>query len=49
MDNGFGKYDVYCVSGSIYSYRDTNVLKNRFGIRDGKKLRELEADVSAIR
>lgn len=49
MDKGFGKYDVYSVSGSIYCYKDTNVLKNRFGLRDGKKLRELEADISAIR
>ncbi len=49
MDKGFGKYDVYAVSGSIYCYRDSSVLKNRFGLRDGKKLRELEADISAIR
>lgn len=49
MDKGFGKYDVYSVFGSIYCYKDTNVLKNRFGLRDGKKLRALEADISAIR
>jgi len=49
MAKGFGKYDVYTAAGSIYCYRDTNVLKNRFGIRDGKKLKELEADLSAIR
>lgn len=49
MDKGFGKYDVYTTSGSIYCYRDTNVLKNRFSLRDGKKLKELEADLSAIR
>lgn len=49
MDSGFGKYDVYSVAGSIYCYKDTNVLKNRFGLRDAKKLRELEADISAIR
>ncbi len=34
MDSGFGKYDVYAVAGSIYCYRDTNVLKNHFGLRD---------------
>ena len=39
MDKGFGKYDVYAVVGSIYCYRDSNVLKNRFGLRDGAKLR----------
>lgn len=49
MDKSFGKYDVYSVFGSIYCYKDTNVLKNRFGLRDGKKLRALEADISAIR
>lgn len=49
MDKGFGKYDVYTVTGSIYCYRDTNVLKNRFGLWDGKKLKELETDISAIR
>ena len=49
MDRGFGKYDVYTVSGSIYCYRDTNVLKNRFGLRDGEKLKEVEADLSVIR
>lgn len=49
MDKGFGRYDVYTVTGSIYCYRDTNVLKNRFGLRDGRKLKELEADISAIR
>lgn len=49
MDKGFGKYDVYATAGSIYCYRDTNVLKNRFGIQDGKRLKELEADLSAIR
>lgn len=49
MSNSFGKYDVYAVSGSIYCYGDSGVLKNRFGIRDEKKLKELEADLSAIR
>lgn len=49
MDRGFGKYDVYTVSGSIYCYRDTNVLKNRFGLRDGEKLKKVEADLSVIR
>ncbi len=49
MDKGFGKYDVYTVTGSIYCYPDSNVLKNRFGLRDSKKLKELETDLSAIR
>ena len=49
MNKGFGKYDVYAVAGSVYCYRDSNVLKNRFGLRDGAKLRAVEADVSLLR
>ena len=49
MAEGFGKYDVYAVAGSIYCYRDTNVLKNRFGLRDSAKLRAVEADISLLR
>lgn len=49
MSEGFGKYDVYAVSGSIYCYRDSNVLKNRFGLHDPVKLKEVETDLSTIR
>lgn len=49
MTDGFGKYDVYAVSGSIYCYRDTNVLKNRFSLRNGEQLKKLETDICAIR
>lgn len=49
MTGGFGKYDVYAVSGSIYCYRDSSVLKNRFGLRDPVKLKEVETDLSTIR
>lgn len=49
MNDGFGKYDTYSVSGSIYCYKDSCVLKNRFGLRDAQKLRDLESDISAIR
>ena len=45
MDKGFGKYDVYTVSGSSYCYSDSTVLKNRFGIRDGQKLKKLEETI----
>ena len=47
--DGFGKYDVYASSGSIYCYADTNVLRNRFGIRDGKQLKQVEDDLTTIR
>lgn len=47
--DGFGKYEVYAVAGSIYCYRGTAVLRNRFGIQDADQLRALEADISAAR
>lgn len=49
MTDGFGKYDVYAVSGSIYCYPDSNVLKNRFGLRNSARLKEVETDLSTIR
>jgi len=49
MADGFGKYDVYAVAGSIYCYPDSSVLKNRFGLRDPAQLKALESDLSAIR
>jgi cell filamentation protein len=49
MADGFGKYDVYAVAGSIYCYADTNVLKNRLGIRNQEQLKQIEADITAIR
>lgn len=49
MADGFGRYDVYTVTGSIYCYRDTNVLKNRFGLKDNQQLRLVEADITAVR
>ncbi len=49
MAEGFSRYDVYTVTGSIYCYRDTNVLRNRLGIRDNQQLRIVEADITAVR
>ena len=49
MADSFSRYDVYAVVGSHYCYRDTGVLKNRFGIRDAGQLKKVEADISAIR
>ena len=45
----FGKYDVYSVYGSKYCYPGTNVLRNRFNIRDAGQLRKLDADISSIK
>lgn len=49
MAESFSRYDVYTVTGSIYCYRDTNTLRNRFGIRDNQQLRIVEADITAVR
>ena len=49
MNDGFGKYEVYTVFQSKYCYRDSSVLINRFGIRDPKQLKALEADITSIR
>lgn len=48
-DKGFSRYDVYTTSGSIYCYRDTNTLINLLGITDSVRLKEIEADIFAIR
>jgi len=45
----FSRYDVYATAGSPYCYTESSVLKNKLGIRDGKKLKDVEADVSLIR
>ena len=49
MSDSFGRYDVYAVYASIYCYRNTSVLRNRFQIRDNQTLRMIEADISAAR
>lgn len=49
MADGFGKYDIYTVAGSIYCYPDSDVLRNRFNIRDKLQLRMVETDISAAR
>ena len=49
MAESFSRYDIYTVTGSIYCYRDTNVLRNRLGIRDNQQLRIVEADITAVR
>lgn len=49
MIDSFSRYDVYAVAGSPYCYKDTNVLKNRFSLRDAKRLKEIETDLSSVR
>ncbi len=49
MDNSFSKYDIYATAESIYCYKGTNVLRNRFGTRNSQELREAENDITAVR
>lgn len=49
MDDEFSRYEVYTTAGSVYCYRDSGVLKNRFSLRDGAKLKLVETDLTAIR
>jgi cell filamentation protein len=49
MGDGFGRYEVYAVTGSIYCYKDCNVLRNKFDIQDAATLRKIETDLSMIR
>lgn len=49
MADSFSRYDVYAVAGSRYCYPDTNILKNRFGLRNAAQLKKVEADISAVR
>lgn len=47
--DGFGKYDVYTTTQSIYCYTGTNVLRNRYGIRDNARLKQVEEDLVTAR
>ncbi|MFI3326958.1 MAG: Fic family protein [Clostridia bacterium] len=49
MSDGFSKYDVYVVNGSIYCYKGTNVLRNKFAIKDNTVLKQIEDDITTIR
>ncbi len=45
----FSKYDVYTDCGSIYCYKDTNVLRNKVNIRDYETLKHADADITAVK
>ena len=45
----FNKYEVYTTTASIYCYKNSNVLKNKAGIRDGNTLRAMENEIVAIK
>lgn len=42
----FSKYDVYVETGSKYCYAGTNVLRNKFNLLDGEKLKQIESDIA---
>lgn len=41
----FSKYEVYSPAQSMYCYRDTNVLKNKFNISDFDELKSIEEEI----
>ena len=45
----FSKYDVYTTVQSIYCYPDSDVLKNKLGIRDKEKLKQIEEEFTSVR
>ena len=47
MSDGFGRYDVYATAGSLYCYAETDILRNRLGIRDRETLRKFESGFSS--
>ena len=44
----FSKYDVYTTVQSMYCYPDTDVLINKFGIRDKAELKQAEEEFTAV-
>ena len=49
MTSGFSKYDRREITQSLYCYPDTDILRNKAGIKDANALAKYEADVTAIR
>ena len=45
----FSRYEVYTTVPSIYCYPDSNVLKNKLNIRDGKELKQAEEEFVAVK
>lgn len=49
MSDSFSRYDTYTTVGSIYCYKGTGILINRFGIKDSSILKNIEADIFAVK
>ena len=45
----FSKYDVYTTVQSIYCYPDSDVLRNKLGIRNKDELKQVEEEFTAVR
>ena len=45
----FSKYEVYTTVQSIYCYADSDVLKNKLGIRDRDELKRAEEEFTAVK
>jgi hypothetical protein len=41
MSNFFDKYELYTEGESIYYYKGTSVLRNKFGIKDYETLKKI--------
>jgi hypothetical protein len=49
MNSGFSKYDRKEITQSLNCYPDTDILKNKAGIKDAKALAKFEEDVTGFR
>lgn len=45
----FSKYEVYTTTQSLYCYPDTNILKNKFNIRDFELLKKVEEEITVVK
>lgn len=45
----FNKYEVYTESGSVYCYKDSKILRNKFNIRNFDGLKRVETDITIIK
>jgi len=45
----FSKYEVYSTTESIYCYNETNVLRNKLGIKSQKQLKKIEEEITAFK
>lgn len=49
MSSGFSKYDRIEVVQSLYCYPDTDILKNKAGLKDAEALAKFESELTTMR